>query len=291
MDITTKIKQVYKFVEELIAVFSEKTAQALGYPQNPGMPRDYSYFNPKDEYTRFFQNLPKHKTFWPPLQDAKTWTEMIFGVWPKGDSVHKYRFDNLLNYTFFIENYKDMYFLPDKVSEFLQINCDQCIDITLLEATREAIFIWLMIFTNFISFRILMSWFISINPYTFPWYYIVAVCDWTEDALHGLMPVTLGVNVTATVFISMLGVLADGLNRLVFTMPFLPSEGELANINIDDKNIDVILFHNLPNLWYRYPIPNELREFWYNERPDILAFLIESYKNFDIKFLPDNIVY
>ena len=64
--------------------------------------------------------------------------------------------------------------------------------------------------------------------------------------------------------------MADSLNHLVFTMPFLPSEGEETKVLINQQMKDVLVFHYLPILWYRYPIPNDLREFWYKERPDIL---------------------
>jgi hypothetical protein len=50
---------------------------------------------------------------------------------------------------------------------------------------------------------------------------------------------------------------------------------------------DVLVFHYLPILWYRYPVPNDIREFWYRERPDILNYI---YKDLDIQFLPNNIV-
>ena len=53
---------------------------------------------------------------------------------------------------------------------------------------------------------------------------------------------------------------------------------------------DVLVFHYLPVLWYRYPIPNEIREFWYKERPDILEYMQKAYKDLDIQFLPDKIV-
>jgi hypothetical protein len=42
-------------------------------------------------------------------------------------------------------------------------------------------------------------------------------------------------------------------------------------------------------LWYRYPVPNDIREFWYRERPDILNYM-KAYKDLDIQFLPNNIV-
>ena len=73
-------------------------------------------------------------------------------------------------------------------------------------------------------------------------------------------------------------------------MPFLPSEGEETKLLINQQMKDVLVFHYLPVLWYRYPIPNDLREFWYKERPDILDYMQKAYKDLDIQFLPDQIV-
>ena len=53
---------------------------------------------------------------------------------------------------------------------------------------------------------------------------------------------------------------------------------------------DVLIFHYLPILWYRYPIPNEIREYWYSERPEILDYMQKAYKDADIQFLPDRLV-
>jgi tagatose-1,6-bisphosphate aldolase non-catalytic subunit AgaZ/GatZ len=53
---------------------------------------------------------------------------------------------------------------------------------------------------------------------------------------------------------------------------------------------DVLVFRYLPILWYRYPIPNEIREYWYNERPDILKYMQKAYQNLDIQFLPDSLI-
>jgi hypothetical protein len=88
----------------------------------------------------------------------------------------------------------------------------------------------------------------------------------------------------------MIGVVADSLNHLVFTMPFLPSEAEKSKLLMNEEMRDVLVFHYLPVLWYRYPIPNEIREFWYKERPDILNYMQKAYQDLEIQFLPDNIV-
>ena len=165
-----------------------------------------------------------------------------------------------------------------------------CLDISLLETIREVLFIGLMIYSQVVILRIALSWFIYINPYTFPWCYLAAAVDWTEDVLQGMVPSILGVNITGTVFLGIIGVLADSLNHLVFTMPFLPSEGEETKLLINQQLKDVLVFHYLPILWYRYPIPNEIREFWYKERPDILNYMEKAYKNLDIQFLPDSII-
>ena len=71
-------------------------------------------------------------------------------------------------------------------------------------------------------------------------------------------------------------------------MPFLPSEGEETKLLINEQMKDVLVFHYLPILWYRYPIPNEIREFWYKERPDILNYMQKAYQDLDIQFLPDD---
>jgi uncharacterized protein YggT (Ycf19 family) len=147
-----------------------------------------------------------------------------------------------------------------------------------------------MVYSQIVILRIALSWFIYINPYTVPWCYIAAAVDWTEDVLQGIVPAILGVNITGSVFLGILGVVADSLNHLVFTMPFLPSEGEETKLLINEQMKNVLVFHYLPILWYRYPIPNDIREFWYTERPDILEYMEKAYKDLDIQFLPDEIV-
>jgi len=277
---------------EIVGTVFKKTAQLFGYPDNPGMPTLYDL--PGDLYSRskFLASLPRHKTFWPPLQRPETLFEMFFGPAPKVEAVPRYIYERKEEgfYNFYIENYKNIYFLPDWLSEFIQVRLNICLDITILETMREVLFVGLMVYSQIVILRIALSWFIYINPYTFPWCYIAAAVDWTEDVLQGIVPAILGVNITGSVFLGVLGVLADSLNHLVFTMPFLPSEGEETKLLINQKMKDVLVFHYLPILWYRYPIPNEIREFWYNERPDILDYMQKAYKDFDIQFLPDRII-
>ena len=294
MSLDEKFIPIRTVFYEMVDSFFKKIAGLFGYPQNSGMPTSYDYDLSSESYTRskFLENLPSHRTFWPPIQRPETWFEMIFGPSPKVDSVPRYIYENKEEgfYNFYIENYKNIYFLPDWLTEFIQVRLHICLDITFLETIREVLFVGLMVYSQIVILRIALSWYIYINPYTFPWCYLAAAVDWTEDVLQGIVPAILGVNITGSVFLGILGVLADSLNHLVFTMPFLPSEGEETKLLINQQMKDVLVFHYLPILWYRYPIPNEIREFWYNERPDILNYMQKAYKDLDIEFLPDNVI-
>ena len=73
-------------------------------------------------------------------------------------------------------------------------------------------------------------------------------------------------------------------------MPFLPSEAEKTKLLINQEMKDVLVFHYLPILWYRHPIPNDIREFWYYQRPDILEYMQKAYKDLDIQLLPNNVI-
>ena len=292
MSLDEKFVSVRTAFYDLVGHFFKGIAGFFGYPTNPGMPTMLDV--PSDQYARsqFLDSLPIHRTYWPPMQRPETWFEMIFGPTPKVESVPRYIYESKEEgfYNFYIENYKNIYFLPDWLSEFIQVKLHICLDLTILETIREVFFVGLMVYSQIVILRIALSWFIYINPYTVPWCYIAAAVDWTEDVLQGIVPAILGVNITGSVFLGILGVVADSLNHLVFTMPFLPSEGEETKLLINEQMKNVLVFHYLPILWYRYPIPNDIRQFWYNERPDILDYLEKAYQDLDIQFLPDNIV-
>ena len=292
MSLDEKFIPVRTAFYEMVGNFFKKIAGFFGYPTNTGMPTISDL--PSELYARlrFLDNLPTHRTYWPPLQIPETWFEMVFGPAPKVEAVPRYIYESKEEgfYNFYIENYKNIYFLPDWLSEFIQVRLDICLDITVLETIREVLFVGLMVYSQVVILRIALSWYIYINPYTFPWCYLAAAVDWTEDVLQGIVPAILGVNITGSVFLGILGVIADSLNHLVFTMPFLPSEGEETKLLINEQMRDVLVFHYLPILWYRYSIPNDIRDFWYKERPDILNYMQKAYGDLDIQFLPDKIV-
>lgn len=291
MSLDEKFASVRTAFYDLIGNLFEKIAGLFGYPENPGI-RIVS--NISDEIygrSQFFESLPKRVTYFPPAQRPESWFEMIFGTAPRVDIVPRYIYETKEEgfYNFYIENYKNIFFLPDWFSEFLQVQLNICLDISLLEIIREVLFIGFVFYSQMVILRITISWLIWINPYTFPWSYLAAAVDWTEDVLQGIVPSVLGVNVTGSVFLGALGVVADSLNHLVFTMPFLPSEAEETKLVVNNEMKDVLVFHYLPILWYKHPIPNDIREFWYYQRPDILGYMQTAYKDLDLQLLPDKI--
>lgn len=294
MILNEKFIPVRNLFYELVSNSFQSLAKFFGYPENPGMPTQLPedlirQLNPESQY---YLKLPIHKTAWPPVQRPETIFEMIFGPTPKLDRITKYFYESKEEgfYNFYVENYRNSYFLPDWLSEFFQLKLNICLDLRVLETSREVVFVGLMVYSQIVILRIALAWFLSINPYKFPWCYVAAATDWTEDVLQGVVPAVLGINFTATFFLGILGVLADSLNHLVFTMPYLPSEGEPSKVFINNKEKDVLVFHYLPRLWYSEIIPNEIREFWLRERPEILGYFITEYSDIKDKFLPNSML-
>lgn len=292
MSLNEKFFPVRNAFYEIVSNFFQKIAGYFGYPENPGMPTAPDFSTTIDSRSQFLSKLPVHQTSWPPVQRPETLFEMIFGPTPKLERIPRYFYESKQEgfYNFYIENYRNSYFLPDWFSEFLQVHLNICLDITVLETIREVVFVGLMVYTQIVILRIALSWFISINPYNFPWCYIAAAVDWTEDVLQGVLPAVLGINLTGTVFLGILGIIADSLNHLVFTMPFLPSEGVEQKLLINNQEKDVLVFHYLPYLWVNQTIPNEVREFWYKERPDILKYFLREYPDSGINFFPNSLL-
>jgi len=273
----------------IVKIFFETMARIFGYPNNPGMPIDpkRTFFGSSEE--EFRANLPVRYNRWPPVQRPHSFTEMIFGHMPKPLALPKqfYTTKDEGFYNFYIVNFSNIFFLPDFVSRFIQLRFGICTDTRAIEGLRELLFISLVVFTQMLSFRIALTWFLTINPYAFPWYYFSWSIDWAEELFTGFMPSLLGLNIGAPLMFALIGVIADSLNNLVLTMPYLPSEADRLKVSFKGKIRHVLVFHYLPTLWYQYPIPNHLREFWYYKRPDILEYMKAMYAGLDINFSPD----
>lgn len=282
----SEFEPIRSAVYKLFSDFFEFIAKFFGYPGNPGIPTISESLLKTSAY-----RLKERSTYFPPAQFPESWMEVIFGPPPRIDELERffYQTDEEGFYNFYVPNYSNIFFMPDWLSEFLQIKLNFCLDISTLEVAREVAFVGLLFYCQLVILRVTISWFSFVNPYSQPWRYLTTAVDWIEDSLHGVVPTVFAVNVTGSVFLGALGWMADSLNNLVFTMPFLPSEGEQVKLLINGKTQDVIVFHYLPILWYRHPIPNDLREFWFTERPDILEYMQTAYANLDLHLFPDYI--
>jgi len=289
MVFNNRIKEVQKIVYNGFKVFFDSIAGFLGYPDVHGMP--IFPIDPKAREQITGQDLlPRHITEIPPnqAQRPETLTEALFGTFPYTMPVEKHFYEHKAEgyYNFYVENYSNMYFLPDWLSAYLQIHFNITVDHSNLELGRDVFFYVVLLYGAIVSIRTTLFWMLAINPYTFPWVFAVDFVDWIYDGLAGILPCFVGIDLVPTFLAMLIGKITDSANHLVFTMPFLPSEGNKVKMLIDGELKDVVQFHYLPYLWYKYPIPINLREFWYFQRPDILNFMEKNYSQFGINFQP-----
>ena len=280
------------FVSGLESLTEQIATKIFNYPQNLGMPLTPEYDAKQQSMVDYLSQLPIHQTNFPPPAAPATLSQVFFGNFPDMSRIDRTFYEHKSDgfYNFYVPNYKNIFFLPDWLSQWLQINLNISVDTTPLEIIQQSVFLGLIGFFFLVEFRMKLYWFLTINPYTRPWIYLISLTDWIQDFMTGLSPVMLGVDLTAPIILGLTGKLADSLNHLVFTMPFLPSEGQPGKMMIDNEVQDVILFRYLPSLWYTHSIPNSLREFWYTDRIDILNFMKMNYAHLEIEFLPDRIL-
>jgi len=234
----------------------------------------------------------------------KNYPEIFF---PKGLSFNPplltFYKDNIEGYYNFFIIQKNAIFLPNWLSELIQIFANQNVDTTVLCTIQEWAFGLLNKFRILCEIRAALWWWLMFNPYQQPFNTLRILTEWYLTALTGIFPIIMGIDIGPTIAITALGILLDLLNRLVFTMPYLPSEGEkfnLANLDqLDNPALadliskigeDITVFRYLPSLWYKYPIPDSLRDYWYNKKPEILQYFLKNYGNLGIDFLPDKIL-
>jgi hypothetical protein len=280
------------FVSGLESLTEQIATKIFQYPQNLGMPLTPEYDAKQQSMVDYLSQLPVHQTNFPPPAAPATLSQVFFGNFPDMSRIDRTFYEHKSDgfYNFYVPNYKNIFFLPDWLSQWLQTNFNISVDTLPLEIIQQSVFLGLIGFFFLVEFRMKLYWFLTINPYTRPWIYLISLTDWIQDFMTGLSPVMLGVDLTAPIILGLTGKLADSLNHLVFTMPFLPSEGQPGKMMIDNEVQDVILFRYLPSLWYTNSIPNSLREFWYTERIDILNFMKKNYAHLEIEFLPDRIL-
>lgn len=179
-------------------------------------------------------------------------------------------------------------FLPDILSQAIQIygGINVPDDTLNLAIFQRWVYDFVHMFMALCSFRLLFSLVLIINPYTFPWIILITSVDWFLDSLSGLVPVFIGIDFSGILGINILAAIADYIKKIAFTMPYLPSEGMKETIG----SHNVYRFGGIPRLWQQYGIPDELREQWYKERPEIIEHLFKYYSDVEIDFVPSRIL-
>jgi len=293
MTLENKVLEIKLAFFNALSYIIEKIAKLFfNYPNNPGMPIIELADSNRKEMIDYMVDLPVHFSSFPPSAAPRTLSQCFFGNYPLLPTIERTFYEHKLDgfYNFYVLNYQNIFFLPDWLSQWIQINFEITVDDSQLLAIREGLFVGLIGYLFLLDFRMKLFWFLTINPYTRPWIYLLSITDWLFDLLSGAVPVVLGLDLSATIMLALFGKMVDSLNHLIFTMPFLPSEGIPGKMVIDGEATDVILFRYLPSLWYAHPIPDKLREFWYIQRPEILNFMQKNYGHLDIDFLPNRIL-
>ena len=278
----------FQFVSQCFQTF----AKPFGFPNIRGMqllPPDEKYWWVREADPT--ANLPLRRLRFPPASQPQNYFEVLFGDRAKPASTPRIYYENATDgfYSFFVENYKNLTFLPDWFSEFLQINLNIYNDLSLIELGREALFVVVLTYYYVMVVRVAIGWFVSINPYVFPLSYLVMFVDWIDEVITSITPVLGGFGIGTPLLFMYVGKFADYVNNLVFTMPYLPSEGQFQKAFIAGQVKNILAFKDLPYLWYKYSIPNELREFWYTERRDIYKYMKKAYGQIDLTILPDRL--
>lgn len=218
----------------------------------------------------------------------KTWFDIVWNPWP-----------DLITHHYLIESWgKDSFigfivtqqatFLPDIVSEGIQIcgGINVTDDILNLIIAQRTLLWMLRIFVWLCELRMSLNFWLNINPYTLPWYILLVATDWALESVSGVLPGIMGIEFTGIIVFEFFDALREYLENLVFTMPYLPSEAIEETIGIHK----VYRFSGIPKLWYKYGIPDDLREEWYQKRPDILEHLIKTYGHLDLDFVPSRVL-
>ena len=116
MVFNNRIKEIQKIIYDGSKIILDSIAKFLGYPDVPGMPIFPSNSNLRDQLTRQ-DLLPKHITQIPPnqIQRPENISEALFGTFPYTMPIDKHFYQHNAEgyYNFYVENYRNMYFLPD----------------------------------------------------------------------------------------------------------------------------------------------------------------------------------
>ena len=300
---------IVKFLIELVGAI-------FGFPVNPGLPYGFQRDKEFDQefllrevlarYTRQIENITNPK--WGAtmrkmelLNEKKrqipdipaNMFEVIFSKIPAINPIQRVFFMDKETgfYNFYVQDYINIQTLPDWFSELIQIKFELHMDYSPISIIRECLFGIVWVFSEIYQIRGLMTLFIFLNPYVFPWLILTILVDWLEEMISPYIPQGIAfIELNQLSVRIIIGATLDNLNNLVLTFPYLPSEGKPEYILDGAETGPAIVFRGLPKLWYKHGIPNDIRQHWYYERQDIFTYFQQAYKSLDIQFLPDEII-
>ena len=217
-----------------------------------------------------------------------TWYEIIFK--PDNPVIH--------HPLFFYEKEADAFicflvnqqatFLPDFLSKIIQLygGIHVSEDTINLAIYQEVIYEILLIFMKLCEFRMFMTMWLIFNPYAQPWVLVTTSTEWFLEVLSGSIPCIMGIEMTGSVMLNILAQVVEYVRNLVFTMPYLPSEGMKETIGF----YEMYRFNGFPRLWYENGIPEQLREEWYAKKPEIIKHFLTYYSDIGQDIVPSRIL-
>lgn len=184
--------------------------------------------------------------------------------------------------------YRGATFLPDWISKTLQLYGGYHLveNMAHLYWIQEIVYRFLGMFERLCQWRLFLSLWLIFNPYTFPWSLLVNMTEWFIEGFSGVLPLFFGIDFSGAAALAGLGVVTRYTKNLVFTMPYLPSEGIKEIVG----DYPVYRFSGFPRLWSEYGIPNELREQWYDQQPEIIEHFLKYYGDIGQDIVPARIV-
>ena len=270
---------------------------------NPGMTTLYR--DPRISFGKmeYMMGAPKHAAASYKEIKAMSWKEVFFGQAKPMNAITFTPISNVQEgyYAFEFLNYQNLYYLSDYLSAFMQLQL-HINDHAVAYKWHCAIYDFLIFYGGMWNFRIMMTFYLYVNIYEIPWSYFASSLDWMEDIFGGMAPTFLGTNTFGLMVTLVLGRITDAMNHVVYTMPYLPSEGEYYDKeipNYEDRYLamyipqteKLVRYHYFPALWYGYGIPDEIRVEWFEKDIVKMEYYYKLYGEIlGIQVLPDYIL-
>ena len=120
-----------------------------------------------------------------------------------------YYTDTVEGYYNFIVTQQNPVFLPNWLSEMIQIFGNQHLTIINLKTFQEWIFSFLNKFRILCEIRAALWWWLMFNPYQEPFNTLRILTEWYLTAFTGIFPIIIGIDIGPSISIGLLGFMLD----------------------------------------------------------------------------------